>query len=96
MTIMSIRSELDNLGKTAAACKTIINDCVIEIESSTAKWSFSSSSGGQGHPTQHLECLRMLRKEPSMTIFWCNFKHMILLIVTRVILEGYIPRACQI
>jgi hypothetical protein len=37
MTIMSIRSELDNLGKTAAACKTIINDCVIEIESSTAK-----------------------------------------------------------
>jgi hypothetical protein len=74
---------------------------VLEIEnslkeSSTAKWSFSSSSGGQGHPTQRLEHLRMLRKEPSMTIFWCNFKPMILLIVTIVTLEGYITRACQI
>jgi hypothetical protein len=71
---------------------------VLEIEnslkeSSTAKWSFSSSSGGQSHPTQSLEHLRMLRKEPSMTIFWCNFKPMILLIVTIVILEGYITRA---
>jgi hypothetical protein len=27
-------------------------------ESSTAKWSFSSSSGGQGHPTQRLEHLK--------------------------------------
>lgn len=33
----TLRSELDNLGKTAAACKTKINDCVLEMESSTAK-----------------------------------------------------------
>jgi hypothetical protein len=74
---------------------------VLEIEnslkeSSTAKWSFSSSSGGQSHPTQSLEHLRMLRKQLNMTIFWCNFKPMILLIMTIVILEGYITRACQI
>jgi hypothetical protein len=38
----TLQSELDNLGKTAAACKTQINDCVLEVEnshkeSSTAK-----------------------------------------------------------
>jgi len=38
----TLQSELDILGKTAAACKTQINDCVLEIEnslneSSTAK-----------------------------------------------------------
>jgi hypothetical protein len=38
----TLQSELDNLGKTAAACKTKINNCVLEIEnslkeSSTAK-----------------------------------------------------------
>jgi hypothetical protein len=45
----TLQSELDNLGKTASACKTKINDCVLEIEnslkeSSTAKWSFNSTS----------------------------------------------------